>query len=116
MRIGKVGIALNINWFFPGSDQIADADAAERALQFMGGWFANPIFGSGDYPSIMKLKVYSYKDILDYRTYNSFINRSERKALSKDLINLGCRNSLPSKSYWLKAVRISLELIITRVC
>nr|CAH0099623.1 unnamed protein product [Daphnia galeata] len=48
---------LNINWFFPGSDQIADADAAERALQFMGGWFANPIFGSGDYPSIMKLKI-----------------------------------------------------------
>ncbi|XP_046643168.1 lactase-phlorizin hydrolase-like [Daphnia pulicaria] len=54
---GKVGIALNVNWFFPGSDLIADKDAAERALQFMGGWFANPIFGSGDYPSIMKLKI-----------------------------------------------------------
>ena len=67
MCIGKVGIALNINWFFPGSDQIADADAAERALQFMGGWFANPIFGSGDYPSYETQGI--YQDTLDYRTY-----------------------------------------------
>ena len=26
---------------------MANVDAAERALQFMGGWFANPIFGTG---------------------------------------------------------------------
>ncbi|XP_057373386.1 lactase/phlorizin hydrolase-like [Daphnia carinata] len=54
---GKVGIALNVNWYSPATDLTADADAAERALQFMGGWFANPIFGSGDYPSIMKQKI-----------------------------------------------------------
>jgi hypothetical protein len=55
--LGKVGITLNIDWFLSKDDQIVNQDAAERALQFMGGWFANPIFGSGDYPSIMKLKV-----------------------------------------------------------
>ena len=54
---GKVGIALNINGYLPADAEIASADAAERALQFMGGWFANPIFGTGDYPSIMKIKV-----------------------------------------------------------
>lgn len=54
---GKVGIALNINGYVPADGGIASADAAERALQFMGGWFANPIFGTGDYPSIMKIKV-----------------------------------------------------------
>ena len=32
---GRVGIALNINFYLPATNQIADADAAERALQFM---------------------------------------------------------------------------------
>ena len=36
-----------------------NADAAERAMQFLGGWFANPIYGTGEYPSIMRLKVYA---------------------------------------------------------
>lgn len=63
---GKVGIALNINWYQPGSDLMDDIEAAERALEFMGGWFANPIFVDGDYPSIMKLKVKLF-NYLSYR-------------------------------------------------
>ncbi len=55
---GKVGITLNIDWHEPLDNTVANIEAAERGLQFMGGWFANPIFGTGDYPSIMKLKVY----------------------------------------------------------
>lgn len=54
---GKAGITLNINWYQGKDDSIANADAAERAMQFLGGWFANPIYGSGDYPGIMRLKV-----------------------------------------------------------
>ena len=34
-----------------------DRYAAERALQFKLGWFANPIFGNGDYPAVMKQVV-----------------------------------------------------------
>jgi lactase-phlorizin hydrolase len=56
---GRAGITLNINWYLPKDDQIANVDAAERKLQFLGGWFANPIFGNGDYPSIMIAKVIS---------------------------------------------------------
>jgi lactase-phlorizin hydrolase len=26
-------------------------------MQFLGGWFANPIFGDGDYPAVMRQKV-----------------------------------------------------------
>jgi lactase-phlorizin hydrolase len=31
-----------------------DRYAAERALQFKLGWFANPIYGNGDYPAVMR--------------------------------------------------------------
>ena len=31
----------------------SDVDASERAMQFMGGWFANPVV-YGDYPHVMK--------------------------------------------------------------
>lgn len=54
---GKVGITVNINWYAGKDDQIVNSDAAERALQFLGGWMLNPIHGSGDYPTIMKVKV-----------------------------------------------------------
>lgn len=29
-------------------------------MQFLGGWIANPIYGSGDYPDVMKQKVNFY--------------------------------------------------------
>jgi hypothetical protein len=54
---GKAGITLNINWYAPKDDQPSSQDAAERAMQFLGGWFANPIFGDGDYPAVMRQKV-----------------------------------------------------------
>nr|CAH0099626.1 unnamed protein product [Daphnia galeata] len=54
---GKVGITVNINWYDPKDDQLENIDAAERALQFLGGWIANPIYGTGDYPDVMKQKV-----------------------------------------------------------
>ena len=57
--IGKVGIGLNSRWYQSKDNKTENIDAAERAMMFMIGWFANPIFGSGDYPSIMKQKVNS---------------------------------------------------------
>ena len=48
---------MNINWYDPKDDLVSSADAAERAMQFLGGWFANPIFGDGDYPAVMREKV-----------------------------------------------------------
>ena len=50
---------MNINWYASKDEQIVNMDAAERALQFLGGWMLNPIYGSGDYPTIMKVKVIS---------------------------------------------------------
>ncbi|XP_046643173.1 cytosolic beta-glucosidase-like [Daphnia pulicaria] len=54
---GKAGITLNINWYDPKDNQTSSQEAAERAMQFLGGWFANPIFGDGGYPAVMRQKV-----------------------------------------------------------
>ncbi|XP_017770833.1 PREDICTED: myrosinase 1-like isoform X2 [Nicrophorus vespilloides] len=52
---GKMGISLDMMfWMVPATDSELDKEAAERSLQFNFGWFANPIFGSGDYPEVMK--------------------------------------------------------------
>ncbi|KAK3091544.1 hypothetical protein FSP39_020649 [Pinctada imbricata] len=52
---GKVGITLNTDNMHPKEEKNASHKAAaERAQQFNLGWFANPIFGTGDYPEVMK--------------------------------------------------------------
>jgi len=34
-----------------------DVEAAERSQQMKTGWFCDPIFGSGDYPDVMKAQL-----------------------------------------------------------
>jgi len=54
---GKVSLPLVSHWFEPISSKTEDIVAAERAMQFLLGWFANPIFDNGDYPEVMKVYV-----------------------------------------------------------
>ncbi|KAM6934821.1 lactase/phlorizin hydrolase-like [Xenentodon cancila] len=55
---GKVGIALNSDWALPmNSSKPEDIAAADRYLQFMLGWFANPIFVDGAYPAALKSQI-----------------------------------------------------------
>lgn len=35
MLLGKIGMALNTNWFDPATDTVEDIEAQERVLQFM---------------------------------------------------------------------------------
>ncbi|BET01143.1 glycoside hydrolases [Nesidiocoris tenuis] len=52
---GQVTIALNMMYHWPKTESKLDKEAAERAMQFQMGWFAEPIYGKkGDYPKIMK--------------------------------------------------------------
>mmetsp|Transcript_10273 Transcript_10273/g.13484 ORF Transcript_10273/g.13484 Transcript_10273/m.13484 type:complete len:505 (-) Transcript_10273:99-1613(-) len=51
---GKIGITLNAEWWEPVSDDPRDVVAANRAIEFSLGWFADPVFLSGDYPDCMK--------------------------------------------------------------
>ncbi|CAI0415459.1 unnamed protein product [Linum tenue] len=50
---GVIGISNVSHWFLPLSDSKEDEEAAQRAVEFMYGWFMDPIF-HGDYPEIMK--------------------------------------------------------------
>ncbi|KAM6907898.1 klotho [Xenentodon cancila] len=52
---GKVSLALHMDWVEPAfSFSREDVEPAKRVLDFSVGWFAEPIFGSGDYPSGMR--------------------------------------------------------------
>jgi len=50
---GVIGITLNMDWREPLTDSEADKAAAQRALDWALGWFADPIW-KGDYPESMR--------------------------------------------------------------
>jgi len=50
---GQIGITNNCDWREPLTDKKEDRQAAQRALLFFLGWFADPIY-LGDYPQVMK--------------------------------------------------------------
>ncbi|ESW03970.1 hypothetical protein PHAVU_011G056300 [Phaseolus vulgaris] len=50
---GLIGITLNSDWYLPASDDIADMDAARRALDFRFGWYMDPLT-KGEYPTSMR--------------------------------------------------------------
>ncbi|XP_017273487.1 klotho [Kryptolebias marmoratus] len=52
---GKVSLALHMDWVEPAfSFSREDVEPAKRVLDFSVGWFAEPVFGSGDYPAGMR--------------------------------------------------------------
>ena len=116
LLLGIAGITLNINWYQGKDDQIVNADAAERAMQFLGGWFANPIYGSGDYPSIMRLKVYSRIYDLSWEFNNHIFHskcRLERRVNCKALTSRVCRNLLLIRRSWCRGLPTFLDSITT---
>ncbi|VAI19003.1 unnamed protein product [Triticum turgidum subsp. durum] len=50
---GEVGITLVCHWYLPYTNSTADKDAAKRRVEFMLGWFMDPIV-HGDYPASMR--------------------------------------------------------------
>ena len=55
--LGKVGITLNTDWQVPKNpNDSEDIAASNRAINFMFGWFLNPVI-RGDYPDVMRSQV-----------------------------------------------------------
>ncbi|XP_078611527.1 cytosolic beta-glucosidase-like [Branchiostoma floridae x Branchiostoma japonicum] len=55
---GEVGIVLGAPWGQPrNTSDPRDVQAADNFEQFFLGWFANPIYGNGDYPDAMKQMI-----------------------------------------------------------
>ncbi|XP_068647342.1 beta-glucosidase 12-like [Aristolochia californica] len=50
---GSIGITLVSHWFLPSSGSVANSDAAQRAIDFVYGWFIDPLV-HGDYPLTMR--------------------------------------------------------------
>ena len=53
---GIIGMTNNCDWREPLTDSEQDRKAAERALEFFLGWFADPLY-RGDYPDVMRERV-----------------------------------------------------------
>ncbi|XP_044218824.1 beta-klotho [Thunnus albacares] len=55
---GKVSIVLGSHWVEPqkGQDTAASVELCQQSTEAVLGWFANPIFGNGDYPVSLKIK------------------------------------------------------------
>jgi beta-glucosidase len=53
---GVIGITNNSNWYRPLTDSEEDRAAAERALDFTLGWFAEPVY-FGCYPQTMRDRI-----------------------------------------------------------
>ncbi|XP_073226524.1 cyanogenic beta-glucosidase-like [Cicer arietinum] len=50
---GEISITLVANWYLPLSDSKSDQKAAQRAIDFMYGWFMDPLT-KGEYPKSMR--------------------------------------------------------------
>jgi beta-galactosidase len=53
---GIIGITNNCDWREPLTDAAEDREAAERALEFFLGWFADPVY-RGEYPESMRARL-----------------------------------------------------------
>lgn len=69
--VSQVSLALHMDWVEPAfSFSREDVEPAKRVLDFRVGWFAEPIFGSGDYPPGMR----SWLRQLNSLEYKHFIH------------------------------------------
>jgi len=51
---GQIGITMNTDWYEPKSDSAEDKAAAQQMMDFQLGYWADPIYKTGDYPESVK--------------------------------------------------------------
>ncbi len=84
---GKCGITLNSDFFQPNDpDDEKHVAAARMSLQFMLGWFAGPVFGTGYYPEEMRTMIDGKSELQGYN-----VSRLPEFTAEEALYNLGTR-------------------------
>ncbi len=101
-QAGDIGLVLNTDMFYPKDKSSAsDVAAASRAMDFMLGWFAEPLF-RGDYPESMKTTLGSrlpkftveekvlVKGSTDFLAFNHYSSSLCASGTSKNCDNFWC--------------------------
>ncbi|KAJ4336124.1 hypothetical protein N0V95_008703 [Ascochyta clinopodiicola] len=125
---GVIGITLHGNYSEPWDvNNPKDVEAAQRAREFEIAWFADPIYGSGDYPASMRAQLGSRlptftaeeqslvkgsSDFYGMNTYTTFFvkHRTEEADINDHLGNIekldtnseGKSRGPESDTYWLR--------------
>ncbi|ETE69976.1 Klotho, partial [Ophiophagus hannah] len=106
---GKISIALHADWVEPASPfSKKDEEAARRALEFDFGWLAEPIFGSGNYPEVMRQLLRQKNDLaytlddVNLRGYfvYSFSDRGDSKSYGLYRYVMNKYEAKPSLMYY----------------
>uniref|UniRef100_A0A8B9F146 Klotho beta n=1 Tax=Amazona collaria TaxID=241587 RepID=A0A8B9F146_9PSIT len=79
-QYGKVSLSLHSDWAEPANPYSeSHSKAANRFLQFEIGWFANPIFKTGDYPATMREYIsFKNRNGLSYSLLPSFTSKEKQ--------------------------------------
>ncbi|XP_076023939.1 lactase/phlorizin hydrolase-like [Genypterus blacodes] len=95
---GLVSIALNADWFEPKDVNVPrEVVAADRALQFQLGWFAHPIFKTGDYPDAMKWQVGNKSELQGLSESRLPAFTDEEKSYIRGTADIFCVNHFSTK-------------------
>jgi beta-glucosidase len=96
---GEIALVTNCDWREPLTDSPEDRDAAERAVQFLLGWFADPLY-RGEYPEVMRQRVgerlprFSPDDASRIKGSNDFFGLNHYSTVYASQAHTGEENSL----------------------
>ncbi|XP_077176319.1 lactase/phlorizin hydrolase [Paroedura picta] len=105
---GVISLSLNIDWVEPKTlSDPQNVEAADRYLQFMGGWFAHPIFKNGDYPEAMKWNVGNRSELQKLPSSRLPVFTEEERQYIRGTADVFCLNYYTSKIIKHKTTRLS---------
>ncbi|XP_053554224.1 lactase/phlorizin hydrolase [Bombina bombina] len=105
---GVISLSLNTEWVEPKNhNEPRDVEAADRYLQSTLGWFAHPIFKTGDYPDVMKWQIANKSDFqkLSLSRLPSFTK--EERDLIQGTADVFCINIYTTKIVQHKTIKIN---------
>ncbi|CAN2388506.1 Glycosyl hydrolase family 1 [Pristimantis euphronides] len=77
---GQIALTLHADWAEPANPFLhSHIEAAERFLQFDIAWIAEPIFGSGDYPTLMRQHIVTKNQLGMTKSFLPYFTEEEKK-------------------------------------